>query len=200
MLERHGVSDFLFLLSYRSERIIAFLEARGAGNDRFRWSVEPSPLGTGGAVRHAAALLCDEFLLINGDSYLDMDYEGLAAAFRGASCTGMLAVYDNRRDTAVPNNVALDDSGRVSLYEKAGSDERLRYVDAGVLALRKSVLDLIPADTVCSMENEIYPRLIERGALDSFVAAQRFYDIGTPERLREFEAYLSTRIHKYGDV
>ena len=100
-------------------------------------------------------------------------------------------VYDNRlEDTSVKNNVDLDDAGYVTVYEK-NSTRELRYVDAGVLALRKSCIDLIPGAGVVSLENQIFPVLIAKRQFAAFITRQRFYDIGTPERLRVIEDYLA---------
>ena len=60
-----------------------------------------------------------------------------------------------------------------------------------MLALRHLVLDLIPPAGPVSLEEQIFPVLIEQRQLRAFPTAQRFYDMGTPERLRAIEAYLA---------
>ena len=42
---------------------------------KIEYSVELSPLGTGGALQFAQDKLEDQFILLNGDSYLDIDYQ-----------------------------------------------------------------------------------------------------------------------------
>jgi len=106
-----------------------------------------------------------------------------------------MVVYDNRLgDTSVKNNVDVDDDGFVRLYEK-DSGRDLSFVEAGVLAFRKAVLDLIPADGVVSLEKEIFPQLIQRRQLAAYITTQRFYDIGTPERLKAIESFLAHDHH-----
>lgn len=191
MLRRRGISEMLFLLAYKSEVVVDFLK-RENGHDGLSaaWSVEPSPLGTGGALKHAEKLLPDAFYVINGDSYLDMDYKGLAGLFGEFNCDAMMTIYDNAADTDVPNNVAVAPDGVVTRYSKTRSGKDLNYVDAGVLAMRRGVLKLIPAGTVYSLENEIYPKLIEKRRFRTYLTHERFYDIGTPERLKEFERMM----------
>ena len=53
------------------------------------------------------------------------------------------------------------------------------------------MLGLIKEGCVISMENDIFPVLIRKKKLSGFVTGQRFYDIGTPERLKKFRRVLN---------
>jgi NDP-sugar pyrophosphorylase family protein len=76
----------------------------------------------------------------------------------------------------------------VSRYDKAAlEDSELAYIEAGVLALRRSALALTPRAGKASLEQELFPKLIERRLLLGLPTGQRFYDIGTPERLKTIE-------------
>jgi mannose-1-phosphate guanylyltransferase len=99
-------------------------------------------------------------------------------------------VYDNRLgDTSVISNINLDAQGYVARYHKdEGAD--LVYVEAGVLGFRRSVVDRIEPGTAVSLEKEVFPRLISGRTLIGFPTRERFYDIGTPERLRALEERL----------
>ena len=64
---------------------------------KVRYSVEPSPLGTGGALKRAEAALADTFLLLNGDSFLELDLGGFVEFHRDKRrseprCLGTLAL------------------------------------------------------------------------------------------------------------
>jgi mannose-1-phosphate guanylyltransferase len=98
----------------------------------------------------------------------------------------VVVVYDNRlNDTSVINNVDVDSEGRVARYEKDG--QGLFYVEAGVLAFRRAVLQELPAGSVVSLEKEVFPKLIARHCLLAHPTDVRFYDIGTPSRLEAIE-------------
>lgn len=184
MLRGHGLTDFLLLLGYKSEIIIEYVK-RSCADCHVEWSVEPTPMGTGGALKLAEPKLADAFLMINGDSFLNMDYEDFSAKFRAAKTLAAMTVFDNRLNTNVRNNVAISERGSVAIYRKAGGPD-LTHVEAGVLAYRRAILDLIPAARPCSMENEIYPELISRGEMSMYEVQGRFYDVGTPAQLEEF--------------
>jgi NDP-sugar pyrophosphorylase family protein len=130
-------------------------------------------------------------LLLYGDSYLPIDYRHAVAAFRTGTCRGLLVVYDNRMaDTGVTNNVAVDSDGWVTRYAKGQSGSDLQYVEAGVLCFRKEVFASLSAGQAISLEQEIYPKLIAQRQLRAYVTTQRFFDIGTPQRLEEFASTL----------
>ena len=90
--------------------------------------------------------------------------------------------------TGVIPNVAVDDDLFVTRYAKNAAGEKLAYIDAGVLAMRTETIDLVPANEKSSLEEHVFPRLIERHRLAALTTRQRFYDIGTPERLRVIES------------
>lgn len=182
----------LFLLSYKSEVVVNFLnEVRIIEGISVSYSVEPSPLGTAGALQHACDMLASEFLIINGDSYLDMNYIEFMDRFRGSGLDAMMTVYDNASNTDVANNVKVGKDGLLLQYQKGRQEDQLTHVDAGVLAIKRNVVvELIPSGRVCSLEDEVYPKLIAAGRFGSYLTRQRFYDIGTPARLREFEEVM----------
>jgi mannose-1-phosphate guanylyltransferase len=190
-LAGQDLRDVLLLTGHLGEQIQAHFGTGEKLGLHIEYSREPVPLGTGGALRHARGLLQEAFLVIYGDSYLPIRYRDAFERLLEARTEGLLVVYDNAiEDTSVKNNVDLDDAGFVSRYEK-DSPIRLGYVEAGVLALRRSVVDLIPEGRPASLEKEVFPHLIRRKQLAALVTAQRFYDIGTPERLALIESVLA---------
>lgn len=191
LLAEQDIRNVLLLTGYLGEQIESYF-GDGAGLGlHLDYSREASPVGTGGALRDAQYKLEHAFLVIYGDSYLPIQYGHAFDRLMGTDAEGVVVVYDNAlEDTSVKNNIDLDANGRVSRYEKDSPDP-LGYVEAGVLALRRSVVDLMPERGSVSLEKEIFPRLIERRQLAALVTRQRFYDIGTPERLRLIEAVLA---------
>jgi len=188
-LRRQGITDIALLTGYLGEQIEQhFGDGRRFGLS-IRYSREETPQGTGGGLRDAAKILADEFLLIYGDSYLPIEYLKLLNRLSSdPAAVGVAVVYDNRESTTVPNNIAVDEAGYVARYAKdAPQTPDLRYVEAGVLAFRKSILELLPAGRPVSLEKDAFPALIERRRLLAFVTDQRFYDIGTPDRLAVVE-------------
>jgi mannose-1-phosphate guanylyltransferase len=195
LLAQQNIRDVLLLTGYLGDQIEAYFGDGSQMGLRIAYSRENSPLGTGGALREASDKLEDAFLVIYGDSYLPIAYREAFDLLMATDAEGLVVVYDNSlADTSVKNNIDLDGNGRVARYEK-DSPDRLGYVEAGVLALRRAVVDLMPAEGAVSLEKEIFPKLIARRQLAAFVTRQRFYDIGTPDRLRLIATVLAHDSH-----
>lgn len=190
-LAQHDFHRLLLLLGYRGEIVSDFFGDGSRYGVSIEYSYELTPLGTGGALRNAHEKLEDEFLLLYGDSYLPIDYRPVVDRFRAFACVGLLVVYDNHlSDTGVTNNVAVDSEGWVTRYAKGKSGPDLRYVEAGVLCFRKEAFAHLPAGQIISLEQELFPQVVRDRQLRAYVTDQRFFDIGTPQRLEEFTATL----------
>jgi NDP-sugar pyrophosphorylase family protein len=161
-LARQCIADVVVLTGHLGEQIEKYFDDGHQWGLSIRYSQEAVPMGTGGALREARPLLAEKFLVIYGDSYLPIDYWGVLQALKESTATGVVVVYDNRLgETMVNNNIAVGEDNRVTRYDKqASGDPGLTYVEAGVLAFRHSVLDLIPASGAASLENDVYPKLI----------------------------------------
>lgn len=191
LLAEQNIRDILLLTGHLGEQIEEFFGDGARLGLRISYSREPSPAGTGGALREARNQLEKAFLVIYGDSYLPINYREAFERLVSTGVQGLIVVYDNTLGgTSVKSNIELDESDYVRRYEKDSTD-RLPFVEAGVLAFRQSVVELMPPAGVVSLENEIFPRLIARRQLAALVTTQRFYDIGTPERLTVIEALFA---------
>ena len=190
-LVKCGFHRQLILLGYRGGMISDFFGDGRKFEAEISYSQEPKPLGTAGALRLALKHLDEHFLLLYGDSFLPIDYGEVEQDFTALPSQGLLVVYDNRLgDTGVTNNVAVDAQRRVLKYEKGTGSSDLSFVEAGALCFRRSVFEELPEQTSISLEQELFPRLIAARQLRAFITKQRFYDIGTPQRLEEFASTL----------
>jgi NDP-sugar pyrophosphorylase family protein len=181
LLKSQGFSRFLLLVAYRGDEIRKFfLDGKSLGV-HIEYSDEASPLGTGGALKNAEARLDAEFLLLNGDTFLDIHYQDLAVAYKACGSPAMVVAYENGQKR-LPNNLAVASGGEVTAYSKKDA-AGVTHVDAGVIALDKRILELIPAGRSCSLEEEIYPVLVRRRELRAWPTSEAFIDIGSPAGL-----------------
>jgi NDP-sugar pyrophosphorylase family protein len=143
------------------------------------YSREEQPLGTAGAVRQARGFLQDtpDFLVMNGDSFLELDFLKLMEFHRAHEALATIAVL-RVQDAGRYGTVQVDANSRVrSFTEKTGSDVP-GVVNGGVYIFSRAVLEYIP-EQPASLERDVFPRLLDHG-----VYAQEqhgmFIDIGTP--------------------
>ena len=196
LLRDGGIANALLLVAYLGEQIEEYFGNGAKTGGGVEYSYEPSPLGTGGALKNAEAKLRDWFVLVNGDTYLAIDYERLIRDFVGANCQAMIVAYEKPAmakaeipASGLPGNLGVSSNGKVTAYRKH-DPQGLNHIDAGVIVLKKEVLADLPADQKCSSEEEIYPKLIARGELRAWVTTEPFYDMGSPAGLAALEAKL----------
>ncbi len=191
LLKQNGIHEIVLCIGYLGEQVKEYLGNGSKWGLKIAYSEEKGQLlGTGGALKQACSLLNEHFLVVNGDTYLPILYNEVEESFLRRDKKALMVVYDNGEDTGVKNNVALNGDLMVLRHDKEKPDPELKYVEAGVLALAREVLDIIPGDCSVSLEEGLYPALIKQRNLEAFATRQRFFDIGTSEHLRVFESFL----------
>ncbi|MEP7377980.1 MAG: nucleotidyltransferase family protein [Chloroflexota bacterium] len=146
-----------------------------------RYSQEPEARGTAGAIKFAEPLLSgDRWLVMNGDSFFDIDI-GLAVHSHvgsGAMATIALARVDNARRYGT---VRLGEGERIEEFsEKTADADAGSMINGGIYVLERTILDLIAPDRPVSLEREIFPSLVGHG-LHGVAFQGAFVDIGVPE-------------------
>ena len=135
-------------------------------------------------------MLDRHFLVLNGDTYLPIDYRKVEEEYLRLGRKALMVVYNNKADTGVTNNIALDRDKMVVRYDKESTLPDLRYVEAGAIVLQKETLDFVVQGIKMSLEEGIYRRLIEQSEMAVYITRQRFYDTGTPEQRQVFEDFV----------
>lgn len=201
-LAGHGVTEVVLACGFLPDVLREALagEEERAGVE-IRYVAEPQPLGTAGAIRFAAdelgQELDDRFLALNGDVLTDLDLSAL------------LRAHEERQATATIGLHPVDDSSAYGLVHSGPAGEVLEFlektgervpgeINAGMYALERSVLDLIPPGQNVSIEREIFPRLVGEG-LHGFSLDGYWMDIGTPRRYLQaswdiLEGKVETRV------
>jgi NDP-sugar pyrophosphorylase family protein len=188
---RQNYRRVLLLVSYLGEQIEAHFGDGSAMGLQISYSFEKEPLGTGGALKNAISMLEDQFIILNGDSFLRAPLSELEEFFDSSGAAALISTYDPRLATPVKENIVSREN-RIVRYQKAGGREAgLELVDSGIYMMKKSLVEQCSA--LKFQIEELWPKLIEQQKLFSYPVDERFYDIGTPERLKEFEE----KIHDY---
>ncbi|MCG5211974.1 NTP transferase domain-containing protein [Streptosporangium sp. KLBMP 9127] len=181
-----GLRRFHFCLGHLGAQVAGHLSAL-AGDCEITSEIEPAPLGTAGALLHSARHLDESFLVMLGDTYLDIDY-GRLFDLCPEDMLGMMVL--TRAASEVRPNVRLRDT-TVTGYDKRGMPGG--WVDTGVTFLRRRALDLLPRTGAPVDLGVLFRRLIDHGALAGTTTDRRFFDIGTPERHAALITHLRTR-------
>ncbi len=167
-----GLRNFVLLTGYRAEVIEEHFGDGEKYGYQIEYSREHEPLGTGGALREARALLGDRFILTYGDVLRRFDYDRFVQQHLG-NC---LAVYPR----LTHGNADVAEGFVVRFHKRA---PELPYVDAGFSVMLPSTIDLLPETGPCSFEEIVFANLAEHGGLEGEIVNHDFFDIGTPEEL-----------------
>jgi NDP-sugar pyrophosphorylase family protein len=191
LLKRNAITEVVLCIGYLGNMI----EKRyGDGETlgvRIRYSFDgPKLLRTGGAIKKASAILPDAFFVLYGDSYLPIEYQTVAAAFRKANKPALMTVFANA-DAWDKSNVWFEQGG-ICLYSKRQKLPEMRHIDYGLMICTRQIFDAyadaVPFDLADTLED-----LSRKGELAGYEVSQRFYEIGSPSGLAELDRVLSDR-------
>ena len=136
-----------------------------------------------------ATVKSDLILVLNGDSFIDVDLREFVAFHRTQRPAASL-VLAHVADTRRFGRVQLKPDGWVSSFEEKGSHVGPGMINAGVYLLESKVLESIPSGRAVSLEREVLPSLINN-QLSGFPCQGKFIDIGTPETYAAAETFFS---------
>ncbi len=194
LAHHHGVRDVLINLHAHPQAIPAYLGDGSRWGMRVTYSVEPTLLGTAGAVkRNAAAFQGDSFAVIYADNLSDSDLTALLDLHRRSGALATLALHEPH-DLRSSGIIQLGPDGRVTGFvEKPVSytPEMGCWANAGMYILEPGVLDWIPADRPYDFGQELFPLLLEAGApIYAAHVCTYFLTIDTPERYADAQRFF----------
>ncbi len=184
-LVRVGYDNIVLLTGYKHAAIVAACQQVALGA-QIVYSQERQALGTAGAIKQAQAYLSaySEFLLINGDTYLD-DFTTLAQAPL-AEALGLIGVIQPEKNDRYGSIVFDDKTQHILNFQEKNQAERC-YVNAGIYKFSSAILNFIPENQFCSLEEAVLPNLIQENAVIKAIPLYgQFYDIGLPESYLSF--------------
>jgi D-glycero-alpha-D-manno-heptose 1-phosphate guanylyltransferase len=178
-LRSQGIRRLVMCSGYLADQIeTEFGDGRGSGVE-IEYSREEQPLGTAGAIMRAERYLQDvpAFVVLNGDSFLEVNFSDLMECHRKHRAMATLAVL-RVEDASRYGTVHVDGDGRVRRFaEKTGSSVP-GLVNGGVYIFDHAVLRHIP-ERPASLERDVFPRLLDQG-MYTLEQNGMFIDIGTP--------------------
>jgi mannose-1-phosphate guanylyltransferase len=181
-LKQHGVDDVIMSCGFLATSVRNVLGDGSGLGIRLRFVEEPDPRGTAGALKFAAPMLDERFLMLNGDVLTDIDLSAQLAQHEQTGAKATLALVPVADPSAYGLVHLHEDRSVRDFVEKPSPDAiDTNLISAGAYVLEREILELVPADRNVSIEREVWPRLIDRG-LFGFPAESYWLDIGTPER------------------
>ncbi len=178
------IDEVICSLNYQPRRIEEVFGSGESMGVRLRYVVEPSPLGTGGAIRFAAQGATETLVVFNGDVMTSIDVNMVIAVHRErrAKATIVLTPVGNPRAYGLVET-APDGAVRRFLEKPKADEITCDTINAGIYVLEPDTFDRIPPNVAYSIERAYFPSLIERGEpFFAYIDPGYWIDIGTPEK------------------
>lgn len=199
-LKAQGITQVILCVGHLHDHVLSYFGNGEAWGMCIDYSIETSPLGTGGALKHAERFVDGSFLVLNGDSFFGIELKRLirfheARKEEDKDCVGTLAL------TTVPDagrygSVLLDRNGRILKFAEKSTAHTASagLISAGVYMLEPEILETIPVAQKVSIERTVFPSFLANGSrLYGYEGDEFFVDIGTPEGYYKFCDYVKAR-------
>ena len=189
-LASFGLTRILMLIGYGGEMIREYV---GSGS---KWGVEvdyvqedpSSLLGTGGELINALPKLEAEFMTLYGDSYLPVDFRDVVSHYQSRDVPYLMTVYKN--DGLWDASNTRIDGDWVTYYNKKALPGDADYIDYGMSVIRREVMERYASEPRPLDMARIQSDLVASKEMGALEVTERFYEIGKPSALLEFEEWI----------
>lgn len=190
LLKRQGISDVVLCVGKFGDMIEKYV------GDGHKWGLKvqysydgDTLLGTGGAVKKALPMLPESFIVLYGDSYLNIDLNPIMERFKQERKQALMTVYHNKNKWDKSN--ILFKNGKIIRYDKKNPTLEMEYIDYGISILSKRIFD---GFTGVFGLSDVFVKLIENKNITEFEVNNRFYEIGSIDGIEEFEEYIKNAV------
>lgn len=185
-LAKQGFCDFIFTVGHLGEQIQQYFQDGSDFGVKISYYSEQIPLGTAGALVALRNRLNEDFLLINGDLILDVDFGKMVAFHRRSNGLATLLTHPNSHpyDGAV---IMTDEDHRIIKWFNK-EDRREIYdnrVNSGIHILSPRLFDRYAKPQRLDLDREVLKPQIKNGRIYAYDSPEYVCDMGTPERYRQ---------------
>ena len=186
-LIQQGIQRIVLCAGYMGEYIQAYFSSQSFDAE-IEVVVEPFPLGTAGAIKHALPVIKGEsFIAINGDSFCHYQLDQLINQHTQMKALATIyATYVDEASRFGTLNLA-EQKCVIEAFKEKGSSAA-GWVNAGAYMLNKELFNELPSLKACSLEQDVFPN-IAGDQLVAYLGEESFIDIGTPDDYHRFKQH-----------
>jgi D,D-heptose 1,7-bisphosphate phosphatase len=193
---RYGFDRVVLLSGFEGQQIEKFARTTTIGPRyglTIKVVIEPVPLGTGGALRFARDALEESFLLVNGDTWFDIDLLTLCqCADKNPGALATLALRHSRDSSRY--GVVECDGEKIVSFGARPQMAASTLVNGGIYIIRRELISRVAEQA--SLENDILPTLAAQGRIAGRLFDGFFTDIGMPDAYAEAQSTIPNQLRK----
>lgn len=194
-LKKHGCENIIICCGYLGDKVQDHIKGKDYGVS-IKLSMENKPLGTAGPLHLIKNLLEDEFVVLFGDIYTAIDLKKMFKFHKqnNADATLALHISDHPEDSTVAK---IDKENKILNFIKKPGENWEKYgnlTKTSLYMLEKDTVNVIPKNKEVEFD-DIFLKMLKKGKrLFGYVTEEYIKDIGTPERYKEVEEYVTKTI------
>ncbi len=177
-LEKSGFNSIVLSVGFMHDKIIDYFGNK-FGTLNIRYAIEDFPLGTGGGICQALKMSeSDEVFILNGDTFISLDYQGVLDFHRTRLADITMALMP-LKDTSRYGNVRLQDDRIIRFEEKGTAGPGL--INAGIYLLNSKIIKSQKLPEKFSFEQDFLAKRLNEIEVCGYISDTFFIDIGVPE-------------------
>jgi mannose-1-phosphate guanylyltransferase len=185
-LKKHGITEIIQGISYHADKIINHFKDGSHLNVNISYSIEETPLGTGGAVKQAAKKINESFILLWGDNLTNIDFTSMIDSHKKNNAQITMALTP--REDVENFGVAKLDGEKINYFiEKPKREESpSNLINAGAFIINPEALKILP-EGKSSIEKDCFEKLAEKGVVFSHTHKGYWFPTDTLEKYNQAE-------------
>ena len=153
-IKKFGINEAIICTGYKQDMIKNYLDIKKIGI-KINYSIEKTPLGTGGAIKKAAKMIKDKtFFVINGDIITNIDLKKLS------KFNNSIAAIELRTKFGI---LEIDDDDKITKFKEKKEISDL-WMNAGIYHLQKKILQDLPNKG--DIEKTVFPDYAKKEKLN----------------------------------
>ena len=182
-LRDQEITDIVLAVGHKSEAIKSYFGNGSNLSVNITYSEEDHSLGTAGAIKNAEKYIDDTFIVLNGDTYSQINLKDFLEFHKSKRSNFSIGLM-NAEESIETGNVILNGSRVAEFSEKKKVGGK--FVNRGIYIFEPEIFGYIEKDKKISLEEEIFPSLVENGQLYGFPCEGYFSEIGKPDTYNRF--------------
>lgn len=182
-LRQFGIDEIVLSTCYLPDKIRSYFGDGSRFGMRISYVHEEHPLGTGGAIRNAAAHFQQTFLVFNGDIVSGIDLNRMLA-FHQQKKADVTIAATYVADPSSYGVLESDADHYITAFKEKPQPgaSASHFINAGIYLFEPRVLQEIPEGKAVSIEKDTYPKLLQKNYAMALYQEEAYWrDLGTPK-------------------